>query len=88
MSTHYVEIEAGKWVRTDGTKADVLVLADLQTELSQINARLSQIPADLTDEELLAWAKLNYPAMDYSKERDALSARREAIEVDLSNMGE
>lgn len=88
MSTHYVEIEPGRWVRTEGAKAEVLVVADLQTELSEINARLSEIPADLTDDELLAWAKLNYPAMDYSKERQALTTRRDAIEVDLANMGE
>ncbi len=88
MSTHYVEIEPGRWVRTEGTKADVLIVADLQTELSEINARLAEIPADLTDDELLAWAKLHYPAMDYSKERETLNTRRDAIEADLSNMGQ
>lgn len=88
MSAQYVELEPGKWVKTENTKAEVLFTSLLQIELSNINERLAEIPADLSDEELLAWAKLNYPAMDYSKERDALSARREAIEVDLSNMGE
>lgn len=88
MSTQYVELEPGKWVKTENTKAEVLFTSLLQTELSNINERLAEIPADLSDEELLAWAKLNYPAIDYSNERAFLTSRRDAIEVDLSNMGE
>lgn len=88
MSAQYVELEPGKWIKTENTKAEVLFTSLLQIELSNINERLAEIPADLSDEELLAWAKLNYPAMDYSKERESLTTRRDVIEVDLSNMGE
>lgn len=87
MSTQYVELEPGKWVKTENLKAEVLVVADMESELSRINTRLAEIPADLTDAELLAWAKLNYPAMDYSRERASLEARRDVLEVDLSNTG-
>lgn len=85
MSAQYVDLGNGKWIKTENLKAEVIIVANMQEELSRINARLAEIPADLTDEELLAWAKLNYPAMDYSRERVSLQERKNEIEVDLSN---
>ena len=84
---NYLQIESDKWTKVDGEKAEILHPTELQNELVKINSRLNDIPPSPTDEELLAWAKLNYPGMDYSKEKESLVSRKSQIEVDLSNMG-
>lgn len=53
-------------------KASVVSLSETEKELKAAQERLSQIPSGPTDEELLAWARENYPMMDYSRERAEL----------------
>lgn len=84
---NYIQVEDDKWVKVDGNKSTILSLSALEAELSAINGCLAELPPTATDEELLAWAKLNYPAMNFAVERTTLEARRDAIEVDLANMG-
>lgn len=53
-------------------KASVVSLSEAEKSLKTAQERLSQIPSGPTDEELLAWARQNYPMMDYSRERTEL----------------
>lgn len=62
------------------------VIADLESEKKQIEARLAEIPTEPTDKELLAWAKENYPVMDYSKEKESLTSRLSEIEAILKEV--
>ncbi len=82
---NYIQLDDNKWIKTNGTSVSIIYSKVLQDELVEINKRLMEIPTPLDDSELLAWAKMNYPAMDYSVERTTLDNRKS--EIDLSNMG-
>jgi hypothetical protein len=46
--------------------------SNLEAQITEAQKRLEAIPATPTDEELLAWARTNYPMMNYSTEKTAL----------------
>jgi hypothetical protein len=48
-------------------EADVLGASKYAAE-----QRLKELPQEPTDQELLEWARVNYPRMDYSVERASL----------------
>ena len=51
-------------------------VAESQARLTAIADELAAIPAAPDDKTLLAWARENYPAVDYSAKRDALEAEQ------------
>lgn len=83
----YIQLDDNKWIKVIDGKPSILIPIDLQEELQTINDRLAELPPDPTDAELLAWAKLHYPGLDYSAERNTLNNRKAELEIDLSNMG-
>lgn len=83
----YLEVDLDKWVKIENERATVLFPVSLQEELAVVNQRLSELPPEPSEAELLAWARLNYPGIDYSRERGILEARRMELDIDLTNMG-
>ena len=69
------------YVEVDGVRQRVVVRWEtveritLRAEKQAIIARLQALPAAPTNAQLLAWAKENYPFMNYEAERQALLAR-------------
>ena len=65
-----IDEKLGKYVEVDETTnfASVLARDEVQKELDEATVRLKEIPPAPTDKELLAWAKENYPMVDYSAE--------------------
>lgn len=53
-------------------KSEVIKITSITDEISIAQERLDAIPKDPTDAELLEWAKINYPQVDYSVERQSL----------------
>ena len=72
----YITIDKENFIEYDTKtkKANLLVKTELVKELADAEARLAEIPEGPTDEELLEWAKENYPDMDYSVEKAALES--------------
>jgi hypothetical protein len=62
--------------------------AGLREELKAISRRLAELPENPTDEQLLEWAKKEWPRhnMDYSVERAALTARLAEIKALLAEI--
>ena len=68
-------IEKGKYVKVDGDQAKVFYLKEVEKCLAESTARLKEIPEPISDEELLAWARENYPQVNYEAERQSLEAK-------------
>lgn len=68
-------IDKDRYVKVDGDKAEVFYLTEVEKCLKEATARLAELPTQPTDEELLEWARENYPAMDYSAEKQSLEAK-------------
>ena len=49
--------------------ATVVIPQKVQETIEAAQARLSAIPQSPTDEELLAFARKNYPSLDYTAEK-------------------
>lgn len=62
--------------RPDPDPVQVVSAQELQAELDSLRVRLEGLPGAPSDEELLTWARANYPYYhDTSAERDFLVAR-------------
>jgi hypothetical protein len=68
-------LDKGKFVRVDGDKATVFYLKEVKKCLAEATARLKEIPEPISDEDLLAWARVNYPQVNYEAERQSLEAK-------------
>jgi hypothetical protein len=81
----YINVEKDLWVEVDEKKrvSRVFDRKELEAELVQTEARLGEIPPTPSDKELLAWAKANYPMMDYGAEKASLLARKDEIDRKL-----
>ena len=77
-----------KYVEVDeNDQARVVVKSELEKQVKQAEDRLKEIPQPPSDEELLAWAKANYPqSMDYSKEKEALQSLIASNQAVLSHI--
>ena len=80
----FVKIDIDKFITysTDKMAATIYSKEVLAKEIAGLEERLANIPAVPSDKELLAWAKVNYPVLDYSKEREYLEktiAEKEAL---------
>lgn len=65
-------IDKDKFVAVEGERATVYSRLKLAEEVKQAEARLQEIPETPSDEELLVWARENYPMVDYSREKQSL----------------
>lgn len=61
-------IEYDKATRT----SRVIVKCEIEKKVREAKERLTQIPAEPTDRELLEWAREHYDGMDYSAEKKNL----------------
>ncbi len=68
-------------------KASVVSLSEAEKELKEAQERLDKLPTGPTDDELLAWARENYPMMDYSRERAELERVIAECKSVLSRVG-
>jgi len=79
-------IEKGKYVRVDGDKAEVFYTKEVEKCLTEATARLAEIPEPISDEELLKWAKVNYPQVNYEVEKQSLEAKVAECKLLLENI--
>jgi short-subunit dehydrogenase involved in D-alanine esterification of teichoic acids len=70
-----LKLADGRVVVVQGDRATVHDLKAVQKELTAATARLAEIPDQVTDEELLVWARENYPRVNYGAERQSLEAK-------------
>ena len=76
----------GKYVAVDGDKAIVFDVKAVEKEMAFINAELMIIPQTPSDEQLLAWARVNYPMMDYSVKVASLEDRKRYLQTLLNGV--
>lgn len=71
-----IKIDNNTYIQYDATMDAAIVFHkdELEIELAEAQKRLAEIPEGPTDSELLEWAKVNYPFMDYSTEKSDLTA--------------
>lgn len=81
----YVALDTDKFVRINDELLTSSVFSREKhiIRANEIIVRLAAIPPDLSDVELLAWAKANHPAFDYSRERNSLEQELSTINADL-----
>ena len=86
----YLKIKPGTWLKFDEVSetGKVLLRRKLLSRQVEIEARLAELPGFPTDEELLAWARVHYPALNTTRERDLLVAELEIINIDLEGIRE
>lgn len=70
----YIKLNNDKYIEydPDADTSRVIVVSELETQIAEAQSRLNAIPASVPDAELLAWARTNYPMMNYSTEKTAL----------------
>ena len=68
-------LDKGKYVKVDGDKAEVFYTSEVEKCLAESTARLAEIPDPISDEDLLVWARENYPQVNYEAERQSLEAK-------------
>lgn len=84
----YAKIKPGVWVKYEDAaeSGTILFKRKLVERRKEINIRLGDLPVSPSNATLLAWARENYPMMNYGPEREALAKELDAIENDLNNM--
>ena len=50
----------------------VVIIPEVEKTIQEAQERLAQLPPEPSEEELLAWARENYPMTDYSREKASL----------------
>ena len=72
-----IPIDKDRYIILDEKKntATVVVVPVVQAQIQQAQEKLAQLPTNPGDEELLVWARKNYLAMDYSKEKQYLETQ-------------
>lgn len=86
----YAKIKAGVWVKYEDAveSGTILFKRKLIERRKEINTRLDDLPASPSNATLLAWARENYPMMNYGPERESLVRELDAINADLNNMAD
>ena len=84
----YKKLEKEVWVEyePETKKVSIFDKEKIKEELLDLKERLKAIPKPLTDKELLAWAKENYQAVDYSVEEQSLTSSINLIEERLESI--
>lgn len=88
MAITYIKMDEDTWIAYDSEtkKSTTLIKSDLRALLTFNETRLAEIPTDISDAMLLAWARENYVGFDYSAERADLVAKIEDITAILRNL--
>lgn len=68
----------------DTLRSKVYCTSQLENCIRASSERLTEIPAEPSDAELLEWARKNYPRLDYSKEKQILTEQIEKSEMLLA----
>jgi hypothetical protein len=68
-------IDKDKFIAYENDMAKVYSKAELKRQKQEALKRLREIPSQPTDEELLVWARENYPQVNYEAERQSLEVR-------------
>lgn len=72
-----IPIDKTRYILFDETNntSKVVIIPEVEKTIQEAQERLAQLPPEPSGEELLAWARENYPTMDYSKEKQYLEAQ-------------
>lgn len=76
----YYKIGVGKFVEIEGERARIFYKSELQKERDEMVARI-QATVQPTKDELLAWAKQNYPFTDTSAEQTKLDEVKAVLTI-------
>jgi hypothetical protein len=84
----YIKVDTGGWIEYDEEKktARVLKKAELVAELEFNMQQLSSLPKPVTNTELLAWAKENYPSSGTEQSRILIQNKISDLTVKLEEM--
>lgn len=77
MAVQWVKVDADTYALLNWELGMVQVYskAVLEQQQAELQEQLASIPAAPTDAELLAWARVNYPTMDYTAQVVVLQER-------------
>jgi hypothetical protein len=84
----YIKLETGVFAKydTETKQAQVLVKAELQKQIDFLQAQLASLPAPVTNAELLAWAKENFPSSGTEVSRQGIKAQIAEIKAQIEEM--
>ena len=84
----YINVEKDIWVEVDekSLRSVAFNKSAVEKEVVDLQTRLQAIPSSPTDKELLAWAKANYPQMNYEPEKQATVAKIAEINNKLNQI--
>jgi negative regulator of replication initiation len=74
-----IKIDDDKYVFVDGLTATVYSISDITQRISDIQSRIDDSPQP-SDEELITWAKSNFPFIDHSEELKEIEKLTEILE--------
>lgn len=64
---------------SDNKSTNTYSIANLNAEKGSMELALAAMPINPTDEQLLEWARINYPLSNHANEREILEERLEKI---------
>ena len=76
----YFKIGVGKFIKLDGERAEIIYKDNLTQRKQELQDMIKDIKKP-TNDELLAWAKANYPYMDTSATENEISNLTEVINI-------
>ena len=83
----YIKLTDDKWVEVDEDRdsAKIVVKSDIVSRVAEID-KLAKDSSILTDKQLIAWAKENYPMSPDYREVERLTAEKSTLETLLANL--
>lgn len=83
----YIKVDNDKFIEynEDNNSTRVIIKSEVERQLAGASKRLSEIKK-VDDKDLLAWARENYPAMDYSREKESLEKIINENNILLNNL--
>lgn len=83
----YIKLNEDKWIEYDESTdvSKVIIKSELEAQLAECQSQLDEIDL-ITDEQLLVWAKENYPYIKSVPDRDMLVDRINSITSILENL--
>lgn len=70
----YFKVDDDKFIEfnEENGRTTVISKAEIETSIAFSQQRLAEIPDEPSDEEMLVWARQNFPRVDYSTEKRTL----------------
>ena len=84
----YIPIDKDIFIEYEGGRATVYDKRELQKELDFNKTQIESLPEPVTDKELLAWAKENYPQSNTEQSRQLINEKIVNIEEKLGSVKE